>query len=306
MEMRIDPAKVILPTILVGGALLLVSTHPGLYVTRPGQATVVFNSFSGLKPGVRSPGVSFVAPGVERPITYLVWTQVWEFTDDNRSRNRISNAIKVNSADGQAFSIDVYVAMRPNPAVLDTLHAELGENYRGIVVVPVVRAKVRDVSTEFDSEDFYQLSKREEIEARLQEQISAEMPTTFNGETEEPLILIEQVFLGTPNFPQGLKDSIERKQVASITAQTAAVKAEIQIKETERKLILAEADQTAIELKGAAAAINAQLADLLFYELLEERLNTNDPLKVIRVEGDSTIFLNVDPQAGAAQVLSQP
>lgn len=305
MEIRLDPAKIIGPLVLVGGALLFVSAHPGCHVTPPGQATVIFNSFSGLQSGVRSPGVSFVTPMVERPITYTVWTRVWEFTDDTRSPNRLSNAIKVNSSDGQAFSIDVYVAMRPNQAVLDKLHAEIGENYQEIVVVPVVRAKVRDVSGEFDSEDFYQQEKRTEIEERLQQLIAQEMPTTSTGETQEPLILIDDVFLGTPNFPQGLKDSIERKQVASITAQTAAVRAEIQIKETERKLILAEADQTAIELKGEAAAVNAKLSDLLFYELLEQRLGTSDPLRVIRIEGDSTILLNVDPQTAAAEVMTQ-
>ncbi len=305
MEIRFDPAKLIAPIAVVGGALFLISTHPGLYVTRPGHATVVFNSFTGLQPDrVSPPGVSFITPMVERPITYTVWTQVWEFTDSN-SPNRISNAIKVNSSDGQAFSIDVYVAMRPNQMVLDNLHAEIGENYREIVVVPVVRAKVRDVSGEFDSEDFYQQEKRIEIENRLQELIAEEMPTTLDGETQEPLILIEGVFLGTPNFPQGLKDSIERKQVASITAQTAEVRAEIQIKETERKLILAEADQTAIELKGEAAAINAKLSDLLFYELLEQRLGASDPLRVIRVEGDSTLFLNVDSESAAANIVTR-
>lgn len=304
MEIRFDPAKIIAPLVLIGGVLVFASAHPGCYVTRPGHGTVIFNSFSGLQPGVRSPGVSFVTPMVERPITYRVWKRVWEFTDDN-SPNRLSNAIKVNSSDGQAFSIDVYVEMRPNQAVLDRLHAQIGENYHEIVVIPVVRAKVRDVSGEFDSEDFYQQEKRTEIQTRLRDLIAEEMPTTLEGDTEEPLILIENVFLGTPNFPQGLKDSIERKQVASITAETAAVRAEIQIRETERKLILADADQTAIELKGEAAAVNAQLADLIFYELLEQRLGTADPLKVIRVEGDSTILLNVDPTGAAANMLTQ-
>lgn len=305
MEIRFDPGKIILPTALVGGALFLISAHPGLYVTRPGQATVVFNSFTGLQPDrVEPPGVSFIAPMVEHPITYTVRTRVWEFTDAT-SPNRISNAIKVNSADGQAFSIDVYVALRPNQEVLDSLHAKIGENYLEIVVVPVVRAKVRDVSAEFDSEDFYQRDMREEIESRVQELIAQEMPTTLKAETQKPMILIDGVFLGTPNFPEGLKESIERKQVASITAQSAAVRAEIQIKETERRLILADADQTAIELKGEAAAVNAQLSDLIYYEILEQRINSRNPLKVIRVEGESTILLNVDPQTAAADVVTR-
>jgi len=118
-------------------------------------------------------------------------------------------------------------------------------------------------------------------------------------------VQVEGLFLGNPDFPQALRDSIERKQVASITAQTAAVRAQIQEKETERLLILAAANQRAIELKGQAAAQNAQLADLLFYEKLQERIQNPTgslpPLRIIRVEGDATVFLNVDPHQAALQ-----
>jgi prohibitin 2 len=126
--------------------------------------------------------------------------------------------------------------------------------------------------------------------------------TTMNGQSV-PLVLIEGIFLGTPQFPEGLKASLEQKQVASITAQTAGVKAQIQEKETTRRLILSQANQKAIELQGQAATKNAQLADLLFYERLQERITAakeagqESPLRVVRVEGDkSTIFLNVESQ----------
>jgi hypothetical protein len=166
----------------------------------------------------------------------------------------------------------------------------------------LVRSKVRDISAEFDSEDFYQKQQRAEIEQRVQALILREMPSTQHQGEEVPLILIEGVYLGPPAFPEGLKESLERKQVASIKAETAAVRAEIQAKETERQLILAEANQRAIELKGKAAAANAQLADLLFFETLEERIDRAQaagqapPLSIIRIEGDSTVFLNVDPK----------
>ncbi|MFS8836866.1 SPFH domain-containing protein, partial [Synechococcus sp. WC101] len=92
---------------LGGIALLAVlgTLRSCLYVTLPGQATVVFNTFFGLQKGrVELPGVIFRIPGIETPITYSVLTRVWEFTNDPNSANAISNAITVNTADGQAFA----------------------------------------------------------------------------------------------------------------------------------------------------------------------------------------------------------
>jgi prohibitin 2 len=293
----------------VGGIAVLAALgvlRACLYVTLPGHATVVFNTFSGLQKGrVELPGVIFRIPGIETPITYTVLTRVWEFTNDPNSPNAISNAIAVNTADGQAFTVDVAIALRPNIATLDELHATIGENYLSTVVVPLVRSKIRDISASFDSEDFYRKSQRAAIEQRALDLIRQEMPTVNRDGQALTLIQVEGLFLGNPDFPQALRDSIERKQVASITAQTAAVRAQIQQKETERLLILAAANQRAIELKGQAAAENAQLADLLFYEKLQERIqNPTDslpPLRIIRVEGDATVFLNVDPHQAALQ-----
>ncbi len=295
--------------LMAGGIAILVALGMGrscLYVTPPGHATVVFNTFSGLQKGrVELPGVLFRIPGIETPITYTVLTRVWEFTNNPASANGISNAITVNTADGQAFAIDVAIALKPNPATLDELHANIGENYLATVVVPVVRSKIRDISASFDSEDFYRKSQRAAIEQQALDLIRQEMPTVSRDGQTLPLLEVEGLFLGNPDFPEALKDSIERKQVASITAQTAAVRAQIQEKETERLLILAAANQRAIELKGQAAAQNTQLADLLFYETLQERIqnptSSAPPLRIIRVEGDSTVFLNVDPHQAAWQ-----
>jgi len=301
--LNLKPLLPLLPVALVG---LLVLWHPFIYVTEPGNATVVFNAFGGLQKGrVESPGISFINPGVDRPIPYNVRTRVWQFTEEEVA-NKAGGAIAVNTADGQAFAVDVFLALKPNVAVLDTLHGQIGENYMTTVVVPAVRSKFRDISSGFDSQDFYQKEKRSAIESQAVALINRELPTVVVDGKKVPLILIEGLYLGTPAFPPGLKDSLERKQVASITAQTASVKAQIQAKETQRLLILAGANQTAIELQGKAAAKNAQLADLLFYERLEDRIGKArdqgqpSPLKVIRVEGNSTVFLNVDPRQAAA------
>ena len=296
--------------VLVGGTILLRALA---YVTPPGQATVVFNAFGGLqRDRIRQPGVSLLLPFVERPISYEMRTRTWEFADNADTPNYLGRAVTVNSADGQAFAIEVYVALRPNPETLDDLHAELGESYRSTVIVPIVRSKFRDVAAEFESADFYQRDRRARIEDRARAAIAAEMPKAQHQEREVPLVLIESLFIDTPDFPEGLKESIERKQVASITAATAGVRAEIQAKETERVLILAQANQRAIELKGAAAAANAQLADLLFFERLQARVNAANaagkglPFRILRVEGDSTVFLNIDAEDAARLQRVQP
>ncbi|MDX2271722.1 MAG: prohibitin family protein [Cyanobacteriota bacterium] len=314
MSSSLPLPKFIVPTAIgIGVLALVIQARPFLYVTEPGSATVIFNAFSGLqKDRVEKPGVTLITPLIDRPITYNVRTKVWEFTDDPNSFNQASNAITVNTADGQAFTVDVSIALKPNEVTLDNLHAEIGQNYMATVVVPVVRSKFRDISAGFESEDFYQKERRTEIEQKATDLIRQEMPTADVNGAPVPLILIESIFVGTANFPPALKDSIEQRQVASITAQTARVRAEIQDKETQRLLILAEANQRAIELKGQAAAKNAELADLLFYERLEDRIRRAraagdpPPLGVIRIEGDSTVFLNVDPQKAMAVTTSQP
>jgi len=293
-----------LPVGVLVAAVVLLLWRPFTYVTEPGNATVIFNSFTGIQAGrVEKPGVTFITPGIENPITYNVRTKVWQFTDVENAPNRSGAAIGVNTADGQAFKVDVFVALKPNPAVLDVLHSKVGIRYMETVVVPLVRSKVRDVSAGFSSEAYYVKAKRGIMEGQMKEVMNQDMAkTTVNGQSV-PLVLIEGIFLGTPQFPEGLKASLEQKQVASITAQTAGVKAQIQEKETTRRLILSQANQKAIELQGQAAAKNAQLADLLFYERLQERITAakdagqESPLRVVRVEGDkSTIFLNVESQ----------
>lgn len=302
------PLRIVAWGLLALGIVAVVALlfHPFLYITMPGNATVMFNVFSGIEQGrVERPGVAFITPGVDSPITYNVRTRVWQFTDAEVP-NRASGAVTVNTADGQAFSMDIYVALKPNVPVLEVLHARIGQQYMETIVVPTVRSKVRDVAASFDSEDFYNTKRRSEMERQMTALINREMPSAPKQDT--PLIVIEGVYLGTAQFPEGLKASLEQKQVASITAQTAAVKAQIQQKETTRRLILARANQTAIELQGRAAAKNAKLADLLFYEKLNERISEARakgqpiPLKVIRVEGGekSTVFLNVEPQKAAA------
>ncbi len=290
-------------------AILLLVFHPFFYITLPGNATVMFNTFSGIEKGrVEHPGVTFVIPIIDAPITYNVRTRVWQFADGTNIPNQAGNAIAVNSADGQAFTTDVFIALRPNQETLDELHARIGQQYMTTVVVPTVRSKVRDIAAEFSSNDFYKKERRIELEKKMTALISKEMPSVEVKGQRQPMIIVEGVFLGTAQFPEGLKASLEQKQVASISAQTAAVNAQIQQKETTRKLILADANRQSIELQGKAASRNGQLANLLFYEKLSDRIEAARgkgepiPLKVIRVEGGdkSTIFINVDPQRAAA------
>ncbi|MDX1978358.1 MAG: prohibitin family protein [Pseudanabaenaceae cyanobacterium bins.68] len=283
-------------------AMALVKPLVGIFVTvtEPGNASVVFNSFSGIQKGrILLPGAHLISPGVERAISYDIRTRVWEFTSVPNSPRPAGAPITVITADGQSFAIDANITLRPNVAVLDALHGQVGEQYISTVVVPVVRSKIRDISAQFSSQNFYQRERRQEIAQKALALINREMPTTKLNDQEVPLIIVEGVFLESASFPPALKESIEKKQVASILAQTASVKAKIQEKETERILILAKSNERAIQLKGEAAAINASLADLLFFEKLEQRIEQSKdtaPFQVIRIEGNSTVFLNVDPK----------
>lgn len=306
MEAQKEATKILAPIFILGSIAIILKLHPFIHVTDPGTATVVFNTFTGLqKDRIRKPGMSFVLPLVDQVTTYPTRTKVLQFTNEP-SPNQAGSAINVNSADGQAFSIDVYIALRPNEDLLDELHQDIGPNFMSTTIIPIVRSKIRDISASFNSEAFYQQEARLKMETEAKNIISDKLPTAEQDGQVAPMIFVEGVFLGSPYFPEKLKESIEQKQVASITAQTAAVKARIQSKETERILILAKANQTAIELKGKASAINAQLANLLFYERLEDRIQEARrnghplPLNVIQVAEETTVFLNVDPAQAAA------
>ncbi|NJK35057.1 MAG: prohibitin family protein [Oscillatoriales cyanobacterium SM2_2_1] len=233
----------------------LIKNLPTAHITRPGTASVVFNSFSGLQRGrVLRPGAAFLTPGVERGIPYEVRIQVWEFTDQSTSRVA-SNPVSAIAADGQSFSINVNIALRLNPDTLDDLHAKIGENYILTSVVPLVRSKFRDVAAKFQSEDFYRRDRRLEVEKQAKELINAELPKTQKDGKNVPMMSVEWVYMETAAFPPALRESIEKKQVAGILAQTAGVRAQIQQKETDRALILAKANERAIELKGRAALL---------------------------------------------------
>jgi hypothetical protein len=144
-------SRLVTSLVFLAIGVVLIRHNPFVYVTGPGQATVVFDAFKGLEQDrVEDPGLTLLIPGVDKPISYEVRTKVWDFTNipesySDRSAkaltydrpNRLGSAITVNSADGQAFGIDVFVALRPNPATLDDLHGTIGENYMNTIVVPL-------------------------------------------------------------------------------------------------------------------------------------------------------------------------
>jgi hypothetical protein len=298
------------PVIAAWVLVNILKTLPTVHITRPGTASVVFNAFAGLQQRrVLLPGATPLTPGVERAIPYVVRTQVLEFSD-LKNEQVISNPLTAIAADGQSFTINVNIALRLNPDTLDDLHAQIGEDYIRVRVTPLVRSKFRDVAAKFQSEDFYRRDRRLEVEKQAKELIEAELPRTQRDGKEVPFMYLEWVYIETADFPPALRESIEKKQVAGILAQTAGVRAQIQQKETNRVLILAKANERAIELKGQAALLGGPLADLLFYERINERLSNAKqkqqpmPIKVIRVEGNATVFLNVDPQK--VPVISRP
>lgn len=265
------------PAIAAIAVGLLGTLLAGAFVIIPaGSVGVVFNNFSGIKPGVLSEGYHFIVPGVDRVTVYEARLQEMTLSRVGEGGPSVDESIHARSQEGLEISIDITVQYRIKGQEAAQLHKDVGPDYRSTIIVPQVRSKVRDAVGQFSAADLIS-TKRTELEGQITERLSDE----FNQKHIE----LQSVLLRELRIPESVAKVIEekqtaeqqvaiernRKQQAEIAAQRAVVEAEGQSK---AQVARAQGEAKALSLRGQALKQNPEIIQLTMVEKLSPTIQT--------------------------------
>jgi regulator of protease activity HflC (stomatin/prohibitin superfamily) len=261
---------------IVGVLLIALGVFGSIFVQMSAGSVGVQTLFGKVQPKVLTEGLNIVNP--------LMSIQRFDTRTQNYTMSAIhdegdkagDDAIRVLSSDGLEVVIDMTVLYRVLAEKAPTIVRTIGQDYTEIVVRPIVRTKIRDLSANYDAVSLYS-SKREEFQARLFTAIEKEF--TKRG------FVLEQVLIRNLNLPSSVKAAIESK----INAEQESQKMRF-VLDKERQ----EADRKRVEAQGIAdyqRILTSSLTDkLLQYEKIkaQKELAASPNAKVIIMDGKSS------------------
>jgi regulator of protease activity HflC (stomatin/prohibitin superfamily) len=236
--------------LILGGVLLLLFLVSRPFVIVPaGARAIVFSLTSGVWEKQLDEGFHFLLPLVHRPFVYDVRTQTYSMSRVHwEGEVRGDDSLSVLTADGQTVGVDISVRFRPDPENVWRLHKEVGTDYVNKILRPEIRSQTRVAISEFPVTEVYS-AERQVIEDRIESRLRESVGRTY--------LMIDEVLLRDIQFSAAFAKSIEDKQIAEQNAQRMEYVLERTEKEREQKIIEAEGEAQAIELKGRAVAENA-------------------------------------------------
>jgi len=148
---------------ILNAALLLVfivSLVPNAFVLiRSDERGIVISAVqpNGYRQEVLDPGLHWILPFVESTKVCSVAPQTYIMAS---SSNQGDDSIKVQSRDGQNFTISVVVTYSIDPAKVVELHLVWQDRYQENAVRPLIRAFVRDIASEYTALEIMGPAKR--------------------------------------------------------------------------------------------------------------------------------------------------
>lgn len=141
------------------------------------------------------------------------------------------DAIKVLSADGLEVTIDLTVLFRIVPEKAPNIYRQIGLDYVDVIVRPLSRTRIRDISANYDAIALYS-SKRDEFQSKIFKSIEKDF--TSRG------LVLEQLLVRNITLPESVKKTIESKINAEQDAQKMQFVLQKEKQEAERKRVEAQ------------------------------------------------------------------
>jgi regulator of protease activity HflC (stomatin/prohibitin superfamily) len=141
------------------------------------------------------------------------------------------DAIKVLSADGLEVTIDLTVLFRIVSEKAPDIYRKIGMNYVDVIVRPLSRTRIRDISANYDAVALYS-TKRDEFQTRIFNAIEKD----FSGRG----LVLEQLLVRNITLPESVKKTIESKINAEQDAQKMQFVLQKEKQEAERKRVEAQ------------------------------------------------------------------
>lgn len=276
--------------LLVGLAIALISQS--FVVVPAGQVGVVFNVITGVQPRPLGEGFHVLLPVIQEPILYDA--RLKEVTlaiplPGTRQPGPSEEAITARSKEGLEIGVDVTIQYRIKRDEAPLLHRNVGATYLDTLVVPQIRAKIRDSVGQFNAADLIS-TQRTQLESAVTKGLTEALDKNH--------IELVSVLLRRIDIPQSVAKAIEEKQTAEqqvqvaenrrrqaeIDAQRAVVEAKGQ---RDAQVLKAEGEARSIQLRGEALRASPQVVQLTVAEKLSPNINT------IMLPSDGNFLLNL-------------
>ena len=194
------------------------------------------------------------------------------------------DAIRVLTSDGLELTLDVSVLYRVIASQAPNILRTIGEDYRGVIVRPVTRTKIRDNATFYSAVDLYS-NKREEF----QQKIFIGIDKDFQSRGLE----LQQLLVRNITLPASVKTAIEEK----IQAEQAAQKMEF-VLQKERQ----EAERKRVEAQGISDYQRIVSSTLTTNQLQYEMIKA---YKELALSSNGKVLIMGDMKGGVPIILNE-
>ncbi len=234
--------KKAIPIIVVVAAIifLIIFWNRMTVTIEAGHAGVMFKTFGG---GIDTTqtygeGFHFMAP----------WNKMVVY---ETRQQEMAEEMNVLSSNGLEIKADVSVWYKPQYSKLGLLHARIGTNYLGRVVIPALRSSARSVIGRYTPEQIYS-TKRDAIQVEIYDETRKILKNKY---VDLNRVLIRSIIL-----PPTIKSAIETK----LKQEQESLEYKFKIEKAEK-----EAERQRIDALGKAKAneiLNASLTDKILRE----------------------------------------
>lgn len=181
------------------------------------------------------------------------------------------------SKDLQDIDMSLAVNFRVDSSKAKDLYKNVGNNYIDTVLEPAIKESIKSATSDYTAEEL--ITKRSEVSNKCLE--------TLQGKVEKYGLVIEDFNITNFNFSDEFNKAIEEKQIAEQKVLTAKQELEKEKIEAEKKIVSAQAEKEANELKEKS------LTDNIIKEKFIEKWNGELP----KVTGSNNM-LNVSSILG--------
>lgn len=184
------------------------------------------------------------------------------------------------SKEGLTVQSDVSILYRVDGTMAPKIVEQIGRGYEEVVILPVFRSAVTDVSSRYYAKDMH-TGQRADIEKAIRELMMTQL--------KDRGFTVEAVLLKSIVLPAGLTKAIEDKLEAEQDAQRMQFVLEKERQEAQRQVIAAEG------IRDAQKIINEGLTPMLIkFKAIEafNKLSTSPNSKVIITNGETPLMMN--------------
>ena len=187
--------------------------------------------FGNVKKETLNSGLNFVNPLADiKELDLKTQNYTMSGVHDEGSKSG-DDAIRVLSADGLEVTIDLTVLFRIVPEKAPSIYKQIGLDYVDVIVRPLSRTRIRDISANYDAIALYS-TKRDEFQTRIFNSIEKDF--------KDRGLVLEQLLVRNIALPESVKKTIESKINAEQDAQKMQFVLQKEKQEAERKRVEAQ------------------------------------------------------------------